>query len=149
MTACEIVSSPLERYCDGPRGANIPRQRLCRDCADDLTEYLQTRARADNESSTQTSNLSLTEDQIDEILQLVKTADRLLLTAGEHFGIRYIDGEWREAYAPRPAPPQQRTLFEDDVIKRITEARELSFRLVSEETWNRFDQSHSRNRFLD
>ncbi|KTG11448.1 hypothetical protein AUR64_04120 [Haloprofundus marisrubri] len=67
----------------------------------------------------------------------------MLLTAGEHFGIRYIDGEWIEAIAPHPAPPRTNTLSKEDVVERIKESQQITLRIVDDASWAQFAQSES------
>lgn len=135
VSNAELNSEPTVTYSDGETRASVSTVILCRECANDIDEYFD--ARQQGKSSEDRGDAQMTEDTARKILSAVSESSVNLLTAVNlGYGVRYIEGEWKHAFQPAPAPATVETIAEDELINRILSTRRVTIKRLSGSGWD-------------
>jgi len=138
-----LHSDRTVEYCDGPPSASVPTTILCYDCAQDVSDYLETRANKTNQSPDGLAPFEEADAQA--LLDRLAENNELVIELGRSsgYGIRVIDGEWKRAICPNPAPPMVEELTRKEVLDRILSAKRLTLKQLDPSAWERFETDGS------
>ena len=115
---------------------SIPQTVLCKNCAEDVSNYLQRKdalAKSEDDSP-------FTESDANDILRMVKQHDDLILQIPNHGdGYRYIEGDWIIAMTPFLGPAQTEVHDQNEVRDMILSSPQVSIRQADEEAWEFYE----------
>lgn len=131
-----IVDQPTSEYLDDPRKASLPNTVLCYECAEEVSNYLNSRSKRSTEKEEGSTPFSEADSQA--LLDQIVENNSLVLQVGRAtMGIRFINGEWRRAFFPPPGPAMVETLTREDVRDRILSAKQVTIKRFDRSAWKR------------
>jgi hypothetical protein len=136
------IQSEIATYLDGPRRARIPEMTFCRDCADEISIYLNERAGQLEENDEEKYPFS--ESDAEGLLDKLEEKRNLVLElsdGGHGYGYRYEDGELKYAHTPVPSPSEVTSLDREELKDRITSAPRVTLKRLDKEAWRRYEES--------
>ena len=129
-----------EKYYDGPPRAKLPRMTFCHDCADEVSSYLEERAGTHKED--EDGGSPFTDSDAEEIIErLEQNSDLVLEIPPSGYGYRYVEGEFKLAVIPLPAPPETQTFERERLKERITSASRVILKRLDEDAWRRYAEN--------
>lgn len=138
MSNARVSSRRTVEYLDGPPVASIPSVVVCHDCADEVTDYLN--ERTGNTESPSNRHSLFEEEDAETLADRLVENDQLVLDPGYGYGIRHVDGEWKQAIMPLPAPPTIETMDREEVEETIQSAARVTLKRLDQAAWDRHQE---------
>ena len=137
MSNTEIRAEATTEYLDGPPHAWVPTIVLCRDCAQEVSDYLEGRAGKSDVIS------PFTEEDAQALLDRLVENEDLVLELGRTsgYGIHAVGDEFEYAFVQEPIPETIKTLTRREVRDLILNARRLTIKRFDPSTWEWFERN--------
>lgn len=153
MSNTMLGSEPTIEYLDGPARASVTGAVLCYDCAQDVSDYIESRKIESPEDVHGPSPFGETDEEAIEglypfgekdaeaILDRLQENEHLVMEMGRSsgYGVRAIDGEWKRAVFFAPGPRTIKNLTRDEVRRLVLDAKRLTIKHLDSEGWRRYE----------
>lgn len=124
---------------DGRSAASVPRTVVCYECAQVVTDYLQSLIGHPNTLNKGRSPFG--EPDADTLINCLIENEHLVMELSRKsiYDVRFVDGEWKRVVLRLPSPPSVEATSEEEVRDAILNAKEITLKHLDPSAWEQFE----------